>query len=147
MANREPDAGIAGEATIGPMARVPATSLGGRRVLVVEDECLIADDLAAALREDGAEVIGPAASLPMALRLAGHNELIDAALLNIDLDGVAVFPLVDELRARSVPMIFLTGYGDDIIPPDYSDILCCRKPIGAIHVLRELQSLLIRAAA
>ena len=147
MANREPGAGIAGEAATGAIAPITAMPLGGRKVLVVEDECLIADDLAAALREDGAEVIGPAPSLPMALRLAGHNQLIDAALVNIDLQGVAVFPLVDVLRTRSVPMIFLTGYGDDNIPPGYSDILCCRKPIAALHVLRELETLLRRVEA
>ncbi|MDP9423810.1 MAG: response regulator [Pseudomonadota bacterium] len=122
-------------------------SLAGRNVLVVEDEFLIADDLAAVLRGAGAEVIGPAASLPSAIRLAGDSQRIDAAVLDIHLDGVTVFPLADELRTRNVPMLFLTGYGDDYIPDNYSAVLRCDKPIGAAHVVERLKSLVSLVAA
>ena len=88
----------------------------GCNIMVVEDEYLIADDLASLLREAGAFVVGPAASLPEGMRLAADTEQIDAAVLDIDLGGVTVFPLVDELLARGIRIMFLTGYGQDNIP-------------------------------
>ena len=116
--------------------------LNGRKILVVEDEYLVADDLAALLRDARAEVIGPAATLPKAVRLAADTELIDAAVLDINLGGIDVFPLVDELGGRGIPMLFLTGYGEDNIPQAYSNIVRCDKPVGAAHVVNELKALL-----
>lgn len=117
-------------------------SLAERRVLVVEDEYLIADDLADMLRNAGADVVGPAASLPSAIRLAGSTERIDAAILDIQLDGVTVFPLADELRARGIPMMFLTGCDGDNIPDDFARVRLCHKPVGAAHVLKQLAAIL-----
>lgn len=116
--------------------------LNGRKILVVEDEYLIADDLTALLREAGADVIGPAASLPSAVRLASDTELIDAAVLDINLRGVAVFPLADELVRRNVPILFMTGYGETNVPSEYCSFGRCEKPMGAAHVVEELTSLL-----
>jgi CheY-like chemotaxis protein len=121
--------------------------MNGYNVLVVEDQFLIADDIAALLRESGAHVIGPASSLPTAMRLAGDAAQIDVALLNINLQGVTVFPLADELRARGVPMLFVTGYGEDIIPAEYADIRRCDKPIAAGRIVDELRSLVRPIAA
>ena len=117
-------------------------ALNGRKILVVEDEYLIADDLSALLREAGANVIGPAASLPTAMRLTGDTERIDAAVLDINLRGVNVFPLAEELMRRGVPIIFMTGYGEDNIPPDYAAFGRCEKPMGVGHVVDELSRLL-----
>ena len=116
--------------------------LDGRKILLVEDEYLIAEDVAAVLREAGGEVIGPASSLPMAVRLTEQSALIDAAVLNIDLQGVAVYPLADELLGRGVPFLFLTGYGEDQIPDNYSGIRCCNKPVSAGSLLNEVRGLL-----
>ena len=110
---------------------------------MVEDEYLIADDLAEMLREAGADVVGPAASLPSALRLASHSERIDAAILDVQLDGVTVFPLAGELRARGIPMMFLTGGGGDGIPDDFAAVSRCDKPVGAAHVLKQLEAILL----
>jgi DNA-binding response OmpR family regulator len=121
--------------------------LAGCRILVVEDEYLIADDLAALLREEGAEVLGPATSLPTAMRLAGDSDRIDGAILNIDLRGVAVFPLADELQSRGVPFIFLTGYAESNIPGEYAGILRCEKPVAAAHVVGHLKPLLRSVSA
>lgn len=119
----------------------------GCNIMVVEDEFLIADDIATLLREAGAKVIGPAASLPEAMRLAGDTAQIDAAVLNIDLNGVTVFPLADELLARGIRIMFLTGYGDSNIPAEYASIPCCRKPTGPACVIDELKALLRPVAA
>ena len=116
--------------------------LAGRKILIVEDEYLIAEDLAALLREAHAEIIGPAASLPQAMRLVSETDHIDAAVLDINLRGVNVFPCVDELRSRGIPTMFMTGYGENNIPADYSTIGRCEKPLGATHVVEELRSLL-----
>lgn len=121
--------------------------LNGRKILVVEDEYLVADDLAALLREAHAEVIGPASSLPKAIRLAADSELIDAAVLDINLRGVSVFPLVEELKARGIPLMFLTGYGENNIPPDYAGVMRCEKPMGTANVVEALRAMLDRTPA
>lgn len=132
-------AGMRNQMTTGHDQQTPLT---GRKVLVVEDDCLIAEDFAAVLREAGAEVIGPAESLPQAIRLLEQSEPPDCALLDIDLDGTAVFPLASELRTASVPMLFLTGVGCDNIPDEFADISCVGKPTGALRVIEELAALL-----
>lgn len=121
--------------------------LTNRNILVVEDGYLIADDLGAALREGGATVIGPASSLPKAMRLSADGRRIDAAILNVDLRGVAVFPLADELLSRGVPFLFLTGYGEHHIPERYGAIVRCEKPVSAGHVIDKLKELLRPVAA
>ena len=123
--------------------------LTGRKVLVVEDDFLIADDFATTLREVGAEVIGPADSLPLAMRIAHACDGLDCALLDIDLQGVAVFPLAAELRRAGIRMIFLTGLRCDSIPAEFADILCISKPTVAGRIVEELTALLgpIPAAA
>ncbi|HXG81622.1 MAG TPA: response regulator [Sphingomicrobium sp.] len=114
----------------------------GCKILIVEDEHLIAEDISAMLRDAGAEVIGPAASLPEAMRIAADTATIDAAVLNIDLSGVTVFPLAKELQGRGVKIMFLTGYDDDQIPGEYQSVPCCKKPTGAACVIDELRALL-----
>jgi DNA-binding response OmpR family regulator len=116
--------------------------LNGCKILVVEDECLIAEDLAALLRDAHAEVIGPAESLPQAMRLAADTELIDAAVLDINLRGVTVFPLADELTSRGIPIMFLTGYGENNIPQEYGQSPCCEKPMGVTHIVAQIKAIL-----
>lgn len=116
--------------------------LAGRKILIVEDEYLIAEDLAALLREAHADIIGPAASLPHAMRLVADTDHIDAAVLDINLRGVEVFPCVDELRSRGIPALFMTGYGENNVLANYAAIGRCEKPLGASHVVEELRSLL-----
>ena len=112
--------------------------LSGQKILIVEDEYMIADDLAAQLRQAGAEVIGPAASLPAAVRKLEGIGRIDAAVLDINLGGVNVFPVVDELIRQGVPIMFLTGYGEENIPPEYASIACCEKPMGTSRVVEDI---------
>ena len=121
--------------------------LAGCKILIVEDEYLIAEDVAATLREAGASIIGPAARLSDGMRLAGDTGQIDAAVLNIDLGGVTVFPLADELRSRGIRFIFLTGYVDGQIPDEYAAIPRCKKPTTPGCVIEELRPLLRPLAA
>jgi PAS domain S-box-containing protein len=87
--------------------------LAGRRVLLVEDEPLVALDLEATLRDLGCEVAGPAATLADALRVvAAEAPQLDAAVLDVNLGGQPAFPAADELVRRGVPVIFATGYSE-----------------------------------
>lgn len=89
-----------------------AASLHGRRVLVVEDEPLVALETTAALTELGCIAIGPAATLEEGLRLAAaEREQLDAAVLDVNLGGRASFPIADLLATAGVPVIHVTGYG------------------------------------
>lgn len=83
----------------------------GRRVLLVEDEAMIAMLLEDMLGDLGCEIVGPAYALDPALALAAGDNAIDVAILDVNLAGRPVFELADALRGRGVPMVFSTGYG------------------------------------
>jgi len=87
-------------------------SLKGRRILVVEDEMMIAMLVEDMLAELGCAVVGPAHALDTALALARTENFLDAALLDVNLAGQPVFAVADALRAIGVPAIFSTGYGE-----------------------------------
>jgi CheY-like chemotaxis protein len=105
-------------------------SLRGRRVLVVEDEYLIAEDLCEELRSCGAEVMGPADCVAAALALLRSEPLPDMALLDIGLPNEKVYPVADALRARGIPFVFLTAHEAMAIPESYSDVPRAEKPVG-----------------
>jgi DNA-binding response OmpR family regulator len=84
--------------------------LAGRKVLVVEDEPLVAMMVEDMLTDLGYAVIGPAMQLADGIRLA-QSEEFDAAVLDINLNGARSFPVADVLQARGIPFLFATGYG------------------------------------
>jgi len=91
--------------------------LSGLHVLVVEDQYLIAMDLAERLARAGCSVIGPAPTVRQALQeIAGAP--LDGALLDIHLSGEQSFPVAELLTARGVPFFFLSGYDSTAIVPD-----------------------------
>lgn len=85
--------------------------LKGKRILVVEDEALIAVMVEDMLTELGSVVVGPAATITQALALA-QSEAIDGAVLDVNVRGERIDPVADVLAARGVPMLFATGYGE-----------------------------------
>lgn len=88
-------------------------SLRGRRILVVEDEALVAMLIETGLRDAGASVVGPANSVDEALSLIEESAQtggLDAAVLDINLKGCTVTPVADRLAAFDVPFVFGTGY-------------------------------------
>lgn len=104
--------------------------LSGLRVLVVEDDYLVATDLAAHLEEYGVEVIGPVCSVQAALDVVNTlGEDLDGASLDVNLRGERVYPVADALLAKHVPFVFSTGYDAAIVPEDYRDVPCCSKPV------------------
>ncbi|WP_368744755.1 PAS domain S-box protein [Desertibaculum subflavum] len=119
-------------------AAVP--SLQGRRVLVVEDEALIALDIAATLEEAGCVVVGPASTLEQA-KAEIHATSIDAALLDANLAGQPVDEVAEALAARAIPFAFLTGYGRQALPAAHRHAPLIRKPFvprEAIEVVGRL---------
>jgi len=102
-------------------------SLQGLRILVVEDMLLVAEVIVEELHDHGCRVVGPAARVKPALALATSAEL-DGALLDVNLAGERCFPIADELEKRSIPYVFLTGYGEGGIPPAYQHAPRLVKP-------------------
>ena len=116
--------------------------LFGRRVMLVEDEYFIADDLTKALQKVGAEVIGPVPAVGKALSLLASDQRIDAAVLDINLQGEAVFPIADALVERGIPFAFATGYGQGEIPAKFEGVLRWEKPFEPAEIARGLIGLL-----
>lgn len=134
-------AGLAG--TTGPALRPDRRTAGlsGLRILVVEDEFFIADDLADALRAQGVEVVGPVSTLRAALDLVGTGAPLDFAVVDVNLDGDAAFAVGDALIARDVPFMFATGYERDFLPVRFQSVPYWEKPFDPLALARALGGL------
>ena len=119
-----------------------AVTLKGRRILVVEDELMIAMLVEDMLADLGCTVVGPAHTLDAALKLVESEGQIDAALLDVNLAGQPVFPVADALRARHVPPIFSTGYGEAGLREADAGAPVLQKPFRAGDLARALQDAL-----
>jgi CheY-like chemotaxis protein len=115
--------------------------LSGKRILVVEDEFMIAEGLTGTLEQCGVEVVGPAPTVEAALALATTEDPLDCAILDINLRGQMSYRIADALRERGIPFVFATGYDAHAIPERHSHIVRCEKPISStvlIHALNRL---------
>ncbi|WP_426123041.1 response regulator [Pararhizobium sp. PWRC1-1] len=113
-----------------------------KRILVVEDEVLLAMHLEDLLIEMGHEVVGPAIRIVEALKFARQADL-DFAVLDVNVAGSQSFPVADVLLARAIPFVFATGYGAEGFLDRYRDHPTLRKP----YEPRELQRAIERALA
>jgi DNA-binding response OmpR family regulator len=114
----------------------------GRRILVVEDNFLFATLLAEILESVGWQVVGPVARLATALDAAA-SEGFDAAVLDVNLGGQAVYPVAEVLDARRVPFVFVTAYGREALPP----LFCGRPRLGKPFAPGELIGTVARLIA
>ncbi|MET3995968.1 CheY-like chemotaxis protein [Bradyrhizobium sp. S3.9.2] len=115
--------------------------LKGCRVLILEDEYLVGDDLANALRSLGAHVTGPISHVAEALSL--NHDCFDVAVLDINLRGHSSYPFADELARMDKPFMFMTGYGAETIPDRFRHVHRREKPYllaDAIDDIAELCS-------
>lgn len=104
------------------------TDVAGKRVLIVEDELLVAMSLEDTLRSLGCTVIGPVATLGEALRIAGDVDA-DLAILDVNLRGEQVFPAAEILAGRGIPLVFCSGFvGASPLPPCFGGALQVPKP-------------------
>ena len=116
--------------------------LTGRRVLVVEDEYFLADDIVRALTVLGARIVGPYADLDEAIEVVDRDIAIDAAIVDINLRNEMAFPLVRVLRSRKVPFVFTSGYDRSSIEPEFQDVRLWGKPLDIKTMARELTSMM-----
>jgi CheY-like chemotaxis protein len=128
-----------GTATVdspGSMASVPRTPtesdnpmpLSGCRILVVEDEWVIAADVALALEEAGATIVGPYSSVVDSLEHLGDLDAIDGAVIDVGLNGETSFPLADAFRTTAMPFVFLTGVDRHKLPERFASVPHMLKP-------------------
>ncbi|BBU62625.1 response regulator [Methylosinus sp. C49] len=117
----------------------------GRRVLVVEDEPLIALALEETLAEHGFRVVASAQTVAVALRNIADAQF-DVALLDLRIGAESVEPVADRLAAMGVPFVFTTGYGRSALPSAHATRLIVQKPFRTDALIAALVAASRRAA-
>ena len=102
--------------------------LSARRVLLVEDEALVAMLLETILEDMGCIPVGPAATVEDGLAMVADPAPLDGALLDVNIAGRQVFPIAEALKARGVPFVFSTGYGAGGLPDEWRGHPTVQKP-------------------
>ena len=121
--------------------------LQGQRILVAEDNALLALSMHDILRRAGADVVGPAGTLHEAEELAA-SERLTLAMLDIKLQSREVWPAARILIARGVPILFCSGHFDsDTLPNEWSDFPILTKPVRANRIIDSLAGVINSAAA
>ncbi|MBZ9677584.1 response regulator [Mesorhizobium sp. ES1-1] len=105
------------------------------KILIVEDEFLVADDIARYFAGLGAHILGPVATVAEAQMLA---EEADAAVLDIDLNGASVFPVADRLSELGIPFVFFSAYDRNVIPSRLDHIASLMKPTDRRKIIAAL---------
>jgi DNA-binding response OmpR family regulator len=114
---------------------------GPARVLIVEDEPMIAANLKSILEESGYAVSGFASKLETALEIIESGDL-DAAILDANLGGVSASPAASALAARGLPFIVLSGYSREQLQGDFSGGLFIQKPYRMEELIDGLRRVL-----
>ena len=114
----------------------------GRRVLLIEDEMMVAMLLKDILADLGFTVVGSAARVEHALALIEAAGALDAAVLDINLNGQMSYPVADALVARRVPFLFATGYDRDSVMNGYRSFPLLQKPFRLLELADALTKLL-----
>jgi PAS domain S-box-containing protein len=111
-------------------------AIAGNRIMIVEDEALVAIALRDSLHEMGFSVVGPFSRISEAM-IAFKKTDVNGAVLDINLGGDLIYPLADVLAAENVPFIFVTGYGAEGIDRRFSNVPVLQKPIER-HALQAM---------
>ena len=111
-----------------------------RRVLVVEDEAIVAIFLEELLTDLGYQVAGVLSHLKQAMARA-NDENFDFAILDVHLAGEDVFPFADALAARGIPFVFMSGLGKQEIPERLRDRPTLQKPFRPEEVSKAIAAL------
>jgi len=138
----KPDAGLAaGQPSPGVGRR--RVKRAGRRVLIVEDEAMIAGLIESILSAAGWSVVGPVATLERALETIEGGRL-DAALLDVRINGRDVYAVADVLMRRRIPFVFVSGFTRKQMPPGYRDCAHIAKPFTPQAILALLDDVVGR---
>jgi CheY-like chemotaxis protein len=118
--------------------------LSNRRILIVEDESLVAMLLETILEDMGCAPVGPISNVEDALALLASPEIetLDGALLDVNVAGTEVFPVAEVLKARGLPFVFSTGYGQGGLPDQWRDHAVIQKPFTETAVQQALMTAL-----
>jgi hypothetical protein len=118
----------------------PAKRLSGCRILVVEDEYFVADDLKGELEAHGAKVVGPVGDLGAGQDQVSRDDF-DVAVVDIKLHDKFTWPIADELIQKKIPFGFVTGYEAGIIPERFGDIVRWEKPFHMSKLTEDIRLL------
>ena len=124
-----------------PAAPVVSAPSEQKRVLLVEDETLVAMMMREMLIDLGYPVVGPMNDKDSAL-IAAKQSSIDCAILDLNLDGYASYPIADELAARAIPFLFLTGYDKEAVDRRYASVPLLQKPVDEQSLRQAIAALL-----
>lgn len=118
--------------------------LAGTRLLVLDDEPMLAYDLADLLRSHGADICGPCFSLDEAEHVvANDNEPVHCAVLDIQIGKDYVWPIADRLAERDTPFLFISAYcGMNDLPERFRDRHCLTKPVDQAKLQQALAELI-----
>jgi ActR/RegA family two-component response regulator len=115
--------------------------LSGSRILIVEDEYYLADDLAHALKSRGAEVLGPVGTLDQARKAVSAGGF-DCAIVDMNLRGDMAFSIADQLQAAGIPFLIATGYTSAALPVRFAHVPVVEKPSESGKIIEALPALL-----
>ena len=119
-------------------------SLAGKRILIVEDEIIVALDLADKVTADGATAVGPVSTVNAALDVIANTEL-DGVILDVKLRGEMAFPVADVLADRHIPFVFTTALDARDIPSRHANVRCVQKPVSTEAICRALEATIFAA--
>ena len=141
-----PQRGSSSEQTQSPLVQQQRTQskIHGKRIIIIEDEPLVAMDAASSLIAVGCEVVGSAGTIEQARKLVASAEC-DAAILDVNLAGEPIDQLAAALTQKNVPFVFVTGYGRGVLPRGFRDGLMLNKPFSHDQLVAAVELLLYRA--
>ncbi|OKO83090.1 response regulator [Bradyrhizobium sp. AS23.2] len=111
--------------------------LNGCRVLIVEDEYFLANDLEEALKSHGASIVGPFGDFDAAYRRAARDHF-DVAIIDINLHAKTAYPIADELMRQRIPFVFYTGYDSNVIPVRFAGVKLWQKPFDPFELVEDI---------
>jgi CheY-like chemotaxis protein len=115
-------------------------------ILVLEDEFIIADEIATMLEDAGHRVVGPAATVDEAMKRIRSGEQIDAAVIDANLRGATSAPVAEELKARGIPFCVCTGYRIADLQKTFGEVVILQKPVTERILVSALSTLLAAKA-
>ena len=119
------------------MKFVAPQKLDGKRVLIVEDEMLIALLIEDFLTDIGCRTVATCGSVQSALD-AVRTQIFDLAILDVNLAGEMAYPVAELLAERNIPFLLLSGYGTEAIPLDHPEWKVCAKPFKGEELVKML---------
>jgi DNA-binding NtrC family response regulator len=114
-----------------------ASLIRGRRILILEDELLVALEMKALVWRVGGIVVGPYARVHAAVE-AAQTVPVAAAILDVNIAGIHSFVVAEALEARRVPFVFCTGSGRDAVPPRFRGAAVVEKPLVSEQLVTAL---------